>query len=45
MAGLVFFQRTAVRMAQRRFQLRVAVLLLDKFIHTQRLADDLIGDR
>ncbi len=41
MAGLVFFQRTAERVAQRRFKLRVIVLLLDEFIHAQRLADDL----
>jgi hypothetical protein len=42
MAGLVFFQRTAERVAQRRLQLRVIVLLLDEFIHAQRFADDLI---
>jgi hypothetical protein len=42
MAGLVFLQRTAERVAQRRRQLRVVVLLLDEFIHTQRLADDLV---
>ena len=42
MAGLEFFQRTAERVAQSRFQLRVVVLLLDEFIHVQRLADDLV---
>jgi len=42
MAGLVFFQRAAERLAQRRLQLRVVVLLLDEFIHAQRLADDLV---
>jgi len=42
MAGLVFLQRTAERAAQRRFKLRVIILLLDEFIHAQRLADDLV---
>jgi hypothetical protein len=42
MAGLEFFQRTAGRVAQRGFKLRVVVLLLDEFIHAQRLADDLV---
>ena len=42
MTGLVFFQRTAERVAQRRLQLRVVVLLLHEFIHAQRLTDDLI---
>jgi hypothetical protein len=42
MAALVFFQRAAERVTQRRFKLRVIVLLLDEFIHAQRLADDLV---
>ena len=42
MAGLEFSQRTTERVPQRCFELRVVVFLLYEFIHTQRLADDLV---
>ena len=42
MAGLVFLQGTAERMTQGCFKLWIVVLLLDEFIHAQRLADDLV---
>ena len=42
MAGLVFFQRTAERVAQRVLQLRIIVRLLDEFIYPQRLPDNLV---
>ena len=42
MTGPVFLQRTAERVAQRRFKLEIVVLLLDQLIDAQRLADDLV---
>ena len=42
MAGLIFFQRTVERVAQRRLQLRIVVHLLDEFIHALRFADDFV---